>query len=239
MNSVGSLTLDVHKQLHEDLVAGRIPAGYRLKTVNLAKQFDVSLSAVREALTKLSAEGLVVAHPQRGFRAASISAEELKQVADAVMIIDVACLRRSIAAGDKNWEDEVRRSFSDFAETSSKVHAAEASHSERYRATYSAFRSALVSACDNQVLLEMRRNILVRSERHEHICAALGALRPRVAAEYEAVVEAALARDTARAVRLMKTRYSRNTARFLAAFESSEPSDIAAAENARADQKYR
>jgi hypothetical protein len=43
-------------------------AGQKLHIAGLAKQFSVSLAAVREALSRLVADGLVQASDQRGFR---------------------------------------------------------------------------------------------------------------------------------------------------------------------------
>jgi|HubBroStandDraft_1064217.scaffolds.fasta_scaffold238151_1 DNA-binding GntR family transcriptional regulator len=55
----------------------------KLRTLELSKRFAVSLSAVREALARLSADGLAVADPQRGLTAAPISAADLTdQVAE-------------------------------------------------------------------------------------------------------------------------------------------------------------
>ena len=56
-------TVSVYDRLRADLLSGRIPPGTRLKLVALAAEHSVSMSVIREALSRLSAEGLVVATP--------------------------------------------------------------------------------------------------------------------------------------------------------------------------------
>lgn len=56
--------------------------------------------AVREALSRLSSECLVIAEPQRGFRAAPISEEDLVQLLEARKEIERLCLHRAMGCGD-------------------------------------------------------------------------------------------------------------------------------------------
>src|SRR5712672_2028195 len=67
----------VYQHLRADILACRLRPGVKLQINLLAEDLGVSLSGVREALSKLSAEGLVVAEPQRGFRVAPVSLEDL------------------------------------------------------------------------------------------------------------------------------------------------------------------
>lgn len=56
----------VHEQLRAEIIAGRLPAGARLKIQDLADRFGLSHMPVREALQQLQGEGLVVMAPNRG-----------------------------------------------------------------------------------------------------------------------------------------------------------------------------
>ncbi|HEY0410171.1 MAG TPA: GntR family transcriptional regulator, partial [Candidatus Dormibacteraeota bacterium] len=62
-------TQAVHDELRRELLdlSGQFEPGQRLKLLPLAERFDASLSVVREALTRLAEQGLVVATPQHGF----------------------------------------------------------------------------------------------------------------------------------------------------------------------------
>ena len=50
----------VYQQIVEALVSGQYAGGEELNEVNLAAQFQVSRTPVREALRRLAAEGLAV-----------------------------------------------------------------------------------------------------------------------------------------------------------------------------------
>src|ERR1700679_1227048 len=67
----------VYRQLRADILACRLRPGEKLQINALAEERGVSLSGVREPLSRLSAEGLVTAEPQRGFRVAPVSFEDL------------------------------------------------------------------------------------------------------------------------------------------------------------------
>ena len=58
-------TLQIRRELLD--LHGPYGPGDRLKLLALAERFDASLSVIREALTRLAEQGLVVATPQHGF----------------------------------------------------------------------------------------------------------------------------------------------------------------------------
>lgn len=58
----------VYEQLRDDIARGRLPAGSRLKTAELARRYGTSTNPVREALQQLRGEGFVVISHNRGAR---------------------------------------------------------------------------------------------------------------------------------------------------------------------------
>lgn len=59
------------------VIEGEIPPGGRLGQVELAEQLGISRTPVREALRRLTGEGLAEFAPNRGFRAASPSIDDV------------------------------------------------------------------------------------------------------------------------------------------------------------------
>ena len=68
--------------LREMILAGELAAGSRLGEVELAERLGVSRTPVREALSRLAAEGLVEIQPNRGARVATWTVAELEGVFD-------------------------------------------------------------------------------------------------------------------------------------------------------------
>ena len=106
-----NLTQGAYERLRADLLSCRIPPGARLKIQDLCQRLSVSLGAIREALSRLTSDGLVIAEPQRGFRAAPISPEDLQDLTKVRIEIDSLCLRQAIARGNVDWEARLVAAF--------------------------------------------------------------------------------------------------------------------------------
>jgi DNA-binding GntR family transcriptional regulator len=198
-----SLTDKAYRQLRSDLLACRLRPGEKLRMNNLCQAFSVSLSAVREALSRLTAEGLVIAEPQRGFRAAPVSSAELHDLTQVRVHIEAMCLRRAIAAGDVGWEERLVAAHHRLSRTPEREPGDASRLSDAWAEAHTSFHRALVSACDSPHLLEIREMLHARSERYRRISVPLSrALRP-IAQEHEGIMQAALERDADRAVGLL------------------------------------
>ena len=70
----------ITERLRSEIVSGALAPGSKLKLVPLAARYDVSRGPVREAASRLAAEGLIVIEDQRGFRVTPISRADLLDV---------------------------------------------------------------------------------------------------------------------------------------------------------------
>ena len=68
----------IHKELREQILVGRIPAGTLLSQVELAESFGVSRTPLREALRMLQEEGLIQAENNRRARVATFHLDDLE-----------------------------------------------------------------------------------------------------------------------------------------------------------------
>jgi DNA-binding GntR family transcriptional regulator len=99
-----SRTIQTYETLRRELLDGDHPPGSKLLIDQLAERFGVSLGAVREALSRLTSDRLVVAEPQRGFSVAPVSTADLIDLTAVRIEIETRCLRRSIQRGNLEWE---------------------------------------------------------------------------------------------------------------------------------------
>ncbi len=198
-----SLTQDAYQRLRADLLACRLQPGARIKINELCRTLSVSLSAVREALSRLTSEGLVVAEPQRGFRVAPISAEELRDLTAVRAQIEGMCLERAVAAGDVGWESQLVAAFHRLSRTPERDPGDPQRMDEAWSTAHAAFHEALVGACDSPWLLRLRGILYAQSERYRRLSVPLARIARDLNREHQGIMEAALAHDTERAKALM------------------------------------
>ncbi len=100
------------RSLREQILSGDIPAGARLGEADLADRLAVSRTPVREALSRLAAEGLVVLVPNRGARVATWTADQLREIFDlrlAVEPVIVECAVPNLTGADLAVLDDLAR----------------------------------------------------------------------------------------------------------------------------------
>src|SRR3569833_2637571 len=106
-----SLTSAVQERLRADILATRLLPGQKLHIAGLAKQFAVSLAAVREALSRLVADGLVQASDQRGFRVSPVSRADLADVSQTRNKKKNQTKQQTIEHGDAAWLADVESAW--------------------------------------------------------------------------------------------------------------------------------
>jgi DNA-binding GntR family transcriptional regulator len=182
-----------------------------VKINDLCRQLDVSPGAVREALSRLTSEGFVTATPQRGFRVVPISEQELVDLTEARIEVELLCLRRAIEFGDVAWEARVVAAGHRISRTPQRDPSDLKRLSDDWSAAHSEFHEALVSACDNQTLLQMRRKLYDQSERYRRLSVPLAESNRDLVKEHRAMQDAVVARDFKRAGKAMRSHLSETT----------------------------
>ncbi len=231
----------VYDQLRKDLISGAILPGERLNTLRLSERFDVSLSVVREALLRLTAENLTVSLQRRGFRAAPLSVAEMEQSADALAEIEAICLRRSMCVKSHDWLENVLSTYSDFVGTAPCEGGQSSKLSKEFVKKYELFRAALIRDCDNEVLLRMRAQMLLQIDRHSRICATIGVKGGHMGETYRPIIAAITAGDADRAADLLAQQLRANAAQLAKAYRAHlewlEPQAIATGAAAEPEQQ--
>ncbi len=209
-----SLTSAVQERLRADILSTRLLPGQKLHIAGLAKQFSVSLAAVREALSRLVADGLVQASDQRGFRVSPVSLADLADVTQTRIDIEGLALRRSIERGDPAWLDNVKASHDRLRAVPYRYPDEPGVHYEEWVVRHRVFHRALVNACGSQWLLGFRDVLHEQSERYRRLSIRDVTKSRDVEAEHAAIVEAVVRRDADAAVEALARHFS-TTMRFV------------------------
>ena len=85
----------VYLQILQRIQLGSIPAGSRVRDTTIATDLGVSRTPVREALLRLSREGLLVAAAGRGFRLSPLDPAELREIGSILASLEPLALDQS------------------------------------------------------------------------------------------------------------------------------------------------
>src|SRR3569833_2211702 len=96
-----------YRRIRNDILQGRLAPAEKLKLERQKEDYGGSVSTLREVLSRLSTEKLVVAEGQRGFEVEPMSAEELKDIDSLRLLLEVHAIAQSFQSGDMEWEARV------------------------------------------------------------------------------------------------------------------------------------
>ncbi|EPC04492.1 GntR family transcriptional regulator [Litchfieldella anticariensis FP35 = DSM 16096] len=201
-----NLGISAYAWLKHDIIRGVYPPGEKLLMSRLKERYDLGIGPLREALSQLVAERLVVAISQRGYRVASMSLAELNDIYDARSQLEAMLLKLAIERGDDSWEADILAK----AHTLSKVVEVNTPDEvlDVWDTRHKAFHTAMIAGCGSQHLLQVRASLFDQAERYRHLW-----LRETVFSEqalekkrleHAALVEVVLARDAERATEMMR-----------------------------------
>ncbi|AIO36928.1 bacterial regulatory s, gntR family protein [Burkholderia cenocepacia] len=191
-----TLSEHAYHQLRQHIVEGHYPPGAKLRVEHLKNVYGVGAGTLREALTRLVSDALVVAEGQRGFRVTPMSVADLEAITRLRIHIEVDALRESVRCGDAAWERRVRQSFEMLSAWEQPVSIA---HRTAWEACNRRFHEALISAAATPWTYLILRMLSQQSERYRRVCIGLGDSKRDVHAEHTCLFEAAMRRADARA----------------------------------------
>ncbi len=102
----------VYLQILQRIQLGTVPAGSKLRDAAIAAELGVSRTPVREALLRLSREGLLSSEAGRGFRMAPLDPAELREIGSILASLEPLALEQSPDPSPQRLErlaDIVRR----------------------------------------------------------------------------------------------------------------------------------
>lgn len=196
-----TLALDVFESLRADILSSKLAPGTKLRFEDLRNTYGVGLSPLREALSRLAENRLVVAAGQRGFRVPLASVDDIRDVAMVRKEIEGLALRLSLQNGDDAWEARVvaSRHKLTLLERGDK-NVTEDEWESRHRE----FHYTLVSACQSQTLLHLHGLLTDQFDRYRRLSAKSRLPNSPRALVHQRLVDAALSRKADLAVKVLQ-----------------------------------
>jgi DNA-binding GntR family transcriptional regulator len=194
----------VYNSLRADILAGRLEPGQKLPFAELSSRYGFSVGVIREALSRLVEQGLVVNAPQQGFCVTPLSKTDLLNLTQARCEIETLTLRHAIEEGDIEWQSQVLASHHRLANTHHRDLEDPERFSEEWAEAHRAFHETLLEGCDNPRLTGVAKQLRASAELYRQWTAPLSEGKKRdTAAEHQAIVDAVIARNADLAVQLL------------------------------------
>lgn len=162
----GTIVALLASTLRRDIAFGTLLPDQKLKIDELRRRYGGSNHSMRETLRILSAEGLVEATAQRGFRVTSATEDDLRDIQLVRLEIERAALARSMEFGDVAWEGRVMATHHALQRAEAEAAAAPDDLTAlKWDEACRAFAHALIAACDSPRLLDLHDKFFDQSRR--------------------------------------------------------------------------
>ncbi len=184
-------------RLREAILSGELMPGTKINLELARRQFDVSLSPLREALARLIAVGLVELHDNRGYSVAPVSQSNLGEITKLRMEFESLALSAAIANGDLRWESDVMRSLHQVSGTVRDP--ADPKTLEAWEEAHRDFHMSLLAGCGMPLLLNFCLVLHNLNDRYRRVFLVASGGDRNVGNEHAEIARAATARDTAQA----------------------------------------
>lgn len=187
----------VHEFLRDEIMSDRLSPGTELQEVALAESLGVSRGPVREALGRLSAEGLVTIRPRNGAVVRSLSRVEFIEAYQVREALETFALRLAVP----RFTAEDHLALQELVDQ--MVEQARTGDTASFFATNAAFHEALMEASGNRRLCEIHHQVARQLRRYRMRSLALRGNLQQSIAEHRELLAAIRGGETERAVALL------------------------------------
>jgi DNA-binding GntR family transcriptional regulator len=187
-----------YRLIRTDILDGTLDPGQKLRLESLRGSYPAGIGTLREILSRLAAERLVVAEGQRGFEVAPLSKSGREDIAALRRLLECHALEEAIAAGGEEWAARLVTAHDVLARCDGEMCPPEVMHWRRHDRQ---FHHALVAACRSSVLTSVHAAVLDQHLRYEE--APLGGHVSRIGDEHRALLEHAVRRDAVAACEVL------------------------------------
>jgi DNA-binding GntR family transcriptional regulator len=216
----GATVAFIVERLRDDIWAARLEPGSRLVEGDMTARFAVSRGPVREALRRLSADGLIEHRPHRGAVVRRLTEREIRELF--LIRIEMEALAARLAAGADAPDRRAR-----FVAAIEPIHSDAARNACDYLKENAAFHDAVMALADN---LELR-NLAIRLQLPLIMAQVGDVLTPPVldasVREHRSIARAILKGDPAAASARMRAHLERAATLALARREAGQGSPAA------------
>lgn len=193
-----TLAEQVYQRLRDDILGNIYPPDAALPEKALAAQLNVSRVPVREALQRLSADGLVTLRPRHGAVVKSLSSQEFLDAYRVREALEELAIRLALPNLTADDMEELARLQADM-----RSHAS-ARDAEAFFGANRAFHALFIERSHNDYLRNIYYPLMDQMRRHLSSSLGLRGGLERSIDEHQAILDAIRAGDASEASRLLR-----------------------------------
>jgi DNA-binding GntR family transcriptional regulator len=188
----------LREAIEEMIAVGSLSPGQHLDETELAQQFGVSRTPIRETLIQLASMGLVVIRPRRGAIVAELGPQQLVEMFEVMSEMEATCGR--LAARRMTAEEQQAL----LAAHQACKEARDAEEPDAYYYKNEVFHEAIYTGSHNQFLIEQTRNLYRRLRPYRRLQLRVRNRLANSYDEHDGVVQAILGGDGDLAAQLLR-----------------------------------
>lgn len=187
--------------IRADIIYGRLKPQEKLRLEALKLRYQVSVSTLREILSRLTTEDLVVSEGQRGFQVCASTESNLREIGDLRLLLENHGLAVSFRAGDLEWEGRVVAAYHKLSKVEQLLLSGDSARTPEWIKYDWAFHQAMVSACGSELLMNMLSSVFDRFMRYHML--AVSFRGPAVSADHKRLFDLTMSRDVTGAQKIL------------------------------------
>ncbi|MBP7524075.1 MAG: FCD domain-containing protein [Propionivibrio sp.] len=196
-----TLVESAYRSLHRDIIEGTLPPGAKLRVEHLKDNYGVGAGTLREALSLLISDSLVVNQGQRGFRVAPVSLEDFEDITNMRVMLENEALRQAIQLGDEVWEGDLLAAFHLLSKAEERL--ADSEGRDEWEERNRVFHEVLIAACPSRWIKHFISILYHQAERYRRLSLSLHPIPRDVHAEHQGIFDATMARDADKATSVL------------------------------------
>lgn len=199
----------VYEQLRVDIAHGVLEPGSKLRVEAMSERYGVGASPLREALSRLSAEGFVERTDLRGFSVAPLHWDELPILTQNRVQLESMALRESIERRDAAMEDKLVLLMHRLSRTPRSLSSDSYVTNPAWEGLHRDFHRTLLSRCPSRWLRSFCDTLAEESYRFRQVAAGKTFSLRDEHSEHVAVFEAVIEGRANDAVLALEAHYTR------------------------------
>lgn len=221
--SARSLTSAAYERLREDILSGALKPDEKLRIQALSGRYQIGATAIREALSRLVTEALVLSEDQRGFTVAPVSVEDLVDLTETRLRVEQMALRLALEHGDVEWESQLLSAYHRLTRTPPPT---KPELRPAWSQVHRQFHEAMLAGCRSPWTLRLCALLYDKSERYRNLAVETPMMRAngrRAAEEHQQMLDAAMQRNADTLCELIAHHFRATTESIIAAGLGTAP----------------